>query len=790
MFKYLYFLLFINLTAFACDISFSVKSEDGIPIQHVVLLIDNNKILINADGNSGIVKLDAGIYNIYIYDGEDLIESQTVSIDCEKSHYPLIVYHDTTEHLEELVINTFSTKQKLENSPFSVQVIEMKNQHEKSGDIGDLLNQSTGIKIRTDGNIGSSNQINLGGLQGKAVRIFKDGIPIDLFGHAFNIGTIPTNMLERVEIYKGSMPVYLASDALGGGINLVTRNPRFNMAEISYEIGSFNTHRATANIFISGKNPSYYFGMNTSYNYSDNNYKINVPFYDLETSQKYYKEVRRFHDKTKSYYGEVYTGIRDKKWVDDLRLSLLFSDFYKEIQNDSEMGKVFGKPFNKEQNYAMLLSYKKDFFENRLKLNTMFSYSHFNTKLIDTATVRYDWDGKIILKDQLIGEINKGGSDQRLSYNLFSARLSAVYQLSENHFAELGELFYHQHRKGSDPFGAVSPVYDIDVLTIPAIHQKNITALAFRSLWLDKMLETILAIKHYNSQTEGFTTDKFNFAWKSSKSNSLFGYMGGIKWNNDQYLFKLSYEYANRLPDELEVFGDGVLIKENLDLIPEKSHNLNLNLQYSYGNEKNNGMFSTNLFYRKVKDAIFLQPDIPYNRYINFYKVAIKGLELEAVYTIGDLAYFGFNATYQDIRRINERAEFKIYEGSRVPNIPFLFGNIFINGNWNNILKKLDRLGLRWNLNYLHRFYLTDIPKNQEPPLFGEAVDVDSKLIIPNDGRLGQFTHDISLYYQFANRKIRASFEVMNVRNAKLYDNFNVQKPGRSLHFKIIYNFI
>ncbi|WP_300489168.1 TonB-dependent receptor plug domain-containing protein [Flavobacterium sp.] len=789
MVKCLYFLLFLSTTAFACDVSFSVKRENNIPVKNAVIIVNNKKLSLNVIGSSNAVDLTEGVYTVYLYENDVLIDSQIVNINCNTIHYQLTIPSQTIKSLEEVVVSSQSIKQKLENSPFSVQVIDMKKQYDRSGDIGNLLNRSAGIKVRNNGNLGSTVQINLGGLQGKAIRIFKDGIPIELFGHGFNIGTIPTNMLERVEVYKGSMPVYLASDALGGGINLITRNPKSNLMEVSYEVGSFNTHRATANMFFTGKNPSYYIGLNTSYNYSDNRYTINAPFINPETGQKYYKDVKRFHDATKSYYGELFAGIRDKKWADDFRLSLLFSDFYKEIQNDSEMGKVYGKPFNKEQNYAVLLSHKKELFDNRLKINSTVNYSRFNTKLIDTATVRYNWDGDIILENQITGEINKGGSNQRLHYDLFSTRISAAYEFYDNHFVELGELFYYQRRKGSDPLGAVSPVYDIDVLTIPATYKKNIAALAFRSLWLDKKVESIVAIKHYNSHTEGFTTDKFLFAWQSSKSNSQLGYLGGLKWNNDHYMVKMSYEYATRLPDEFEVFGDGVLIKENLDLTPEKSHNINLNAQYSFGQKKNNGMIATNLFYRRVKDAIFLQPDIPYNRYINFHEVEIKGVEIEATYNINNHVDFGFNATYQDIRRVNERNEFKIYEGSRVPNIPFLFGNVFLNGHLANVLKTKDRFSLRWNLNYLHRFYLTAIPKNQEPPLFGEATDVDSKLIIPNDGRLGQLSHDIGLYYQFADKKIRTSFEVLNVGNTKLYDNFNVQKPGRSAHFKIVYNF-
>lgn len=699
-----------------------------------------------------------------------------------------IVQKDTLKQLEEVVVAAQSIQEKLETSPFAVQIINMKGMYDKAGDIGNLLNKSTGIKTRSDGNVGSPVQVNLGGLQGKAIRIFKDGIPIELYGHGFNIGTIPTNMLERIEVYKGATPVYLSSDALGGAINLVTRNPTSTFVEVAHEAASFNTHRSTVNLFLVGRSdPSVYLGSNSSFNYSDNNYTINAPFVEAKTGQKYFKNIKRFHDATRSYYTEVFTGLRNKRWADDIRLSFILSDFAKEIQNDGEMGKVFGKAKGREQNYGTVVSYKKEFFDTKLAMHSTFNYSRFNTRLIDTARVRYDWDGNIILNDQVSGEINKGGSDQRLHYDLISMRINGTYKINNKHHIELSELYYTQRREGSDPLGAVSPVHQLDVLRIPAIYKKNIVALGARSLWLDRQMESIFALKHYRSETSGFTTDKFNFAWQSNQSSNRLGYLAGLRWNKNDYLLKLSYEYATRLPDELEVFGDAILIKENLDLKPEKSHNININAHYSFGQPKNNGSVTAGLFYRNVQQAIFLQPDIPYSRYINFHQVEIKGIEIEANYNINKRLDFGGNATYQDIRRINEKDEFKIYQGSRVANIPFLFGNLFANGQVRNIMKSTDRLSVRWNLNYVHRFYLTDIPKSQEPTIFGNPDQVESDLIIPNDARLGQWAQDIGVHYQFANHKINTAVECQNIGNTRLYDNFNVQKPGRSFHLKIAY---
>ena len=56
----------------------------------------------------------------------------------------------------------------------------------------------------------------MNGFQDRAIKNFKDGIPMDYLGAGYNISLVPVNMLERVEVYKGVLPTALGADALGG----------------------------------------------------------------------------------------------------------------------------------------------------------------------------------------------------------------------------------------------------------------------------------------------------------------------------------------------------------------------------------------------------------------------------------------------------------------------------------------------------------------------------------------------------------------------------------------------
>lgn len=782
-----------SLQTIACPVQLSIMNKKDNGIEGIA--VKNKEALLlgyTAAQGSITVELEEGKQSLLLYKDGIQIFDTTIIVHCNDSsrfRFVLSEKWNKSIELEEVTIYSKTVKQLMDLSPFSVQVIDLQKEYNKGGDVSEALNRAAGVKLRADGNIGYPVQVNLAGLQGKAVRIFKDGIPVELFGHGFNLGTIPLNMLERVEVYKGVMPLYLASDALGGGINLVSRQEPEKILELSYEIASFNTHRATIYGLWRDKNRKWYIGVNSSLNYSDNDYKVYVPVYTEGTGVSVYKNLRRFHDAVGTYYAEAFAGIQNRKWVDDLRFTLINSSFYKEIQHDVIMDKVYGEPFSKEKNYTGLVNYKKRFLQNKLNINLLGTYSLFNTKFIDTATVRYGWDGELIGSGLRPGEINLG-NNQQLDYRLFSTRLNISYRLSDAHTIDFSELYYQQNREGSDPLGAITAVEKIDVLTVPAVYRKNNLGLGLRSQWSYNSVESIVALKHYYFSTEGYTTDNFGLGWRSAVSNRQLGYLAGLRWNNERFMAKLSYEYANRLPDENEIFGDGLMTKENMSLKPEKSHNLNINGQYTLETEYHNLNLSAGLFYRKVTDIIFLQLDIPFNKYINYERSEVKGFEVEANYTPYKLFDIGLNLTYQDIRRRDIESIFAFHEGSRIPNVPFLFGNTWWRKEFNSLLSKKDRVELSWNAHYTHRFFLYAIPKSQEPALFGKNDKVQTSMIIPNDDRLGQFSHNIGLYYHFSNKKLSVSAECRNLGNVKLYDNFNIQKPGRSFHLKFVYQFL
>ena len=54
------------------------------------------------------------------------------------------------------------------------------------------------------------------------MKIFIDGIPQEGAGAAFDLNNVPINYADRIEVYKGVVPVGFGTDAIGGVVNIVT----------------------------------------------------------------------------------------------------------------------------------------------------------------------------------------------------------------------------------------------------------------------------------------------------------------------------------------------------------------------------------------------------------------------------------------------------------------------------------------------------------------------------------------------------------------------------------------
>ena len=308
----------------------------------------------------------------------------------------LLIFFSNAIYAEEIItVLGKSEAEELKEAPVAVDVIDTKKAGKESSTVLEVLDRNSGIRVRQTGSIGDDPLININGLQGKAIRFFRDGVPLDYLGSAFNPGIVPINILQRVEVYKGAVPVTLGSDVLGSAINYVTKKNQEDFIDTSYEYGSFERHRATLNGRVSfGK---FFTVVNSFYNNVKNNYGVTVEAVNQTTGKVGERDAELFHNRFRSYFGESQFGFNNTFIADEISVTAACS----KIDRENNFGNVIGSiPYGEVTSGQEAIIGSFRYLKAGIFPNTVFdifgAMNASTTRFTDISQNIYNWDGNIV----------------------------------------------------------------------------------------------------------------------------------------------------------------------------------------------------------------------------------------------------------------------------------------------------------------------------------------------------------------------------------------------------------
>ncbi len=92
--------------------------------------------------------------------------------------------------------------------------------------IFDALQQVNGVRPQLNCNVCNTGDIHINGLEGPYTMILIDGMPIvSSLSSVYGLSGIPNSLVERIEVVKGPASSLYGSEAIGGLINVITKNP-------------------------------------------------------------------------------------------------------------------------------------------------------------------------------------------------------------------------------------------------------------------------------------------------------------------------------------------------------------------------------------------------------------------------------------------------------------------------------------------------------------------------------------------------------------------------------------
>lgn len=775
-----FLLLLISISAFSQHntmISGKVLSTEKTTVDFATVYLKGT--------NYGGTTNEEGIYHLQAPAGEytlvvsaigyKTVEKPVKLMRGERTKMNVVISPQATELDEVVVVSNGVTR--LKRSAFNAVALDTKALQNSTQNLSEALAQAPGMKIRESGGVGSDMQLMMDGFTGKHIKIFIDGVPQEGVGSSFGLNNIPVNYAERIEVYKGVVPVGFGTDAIGGVINIITKKNRNKwFLDASYSYGSFNTHKSYVNFgqtFRSGLT----YEINVFQNYSDNNYYVDTPVKDFTTgaiNKKKIERVKRFHD---TYHNEAVIGkigFVDKKWADRLMFGFTYSHLYKDIQTGVRQEVVFGGKYRKGYSIMPSLDYRKrDFFVRGLDVVLTANYNKNMTNHVDTSSYEYNWRGGM-RPLRMPGE--QSYQNTRSDNNNWNGTLTANYRIGKAHTFTFNHVINAFRRSNQSLLNE-----DSEANAIPKETRKNISGLSYRLMPTEHWNLSVFG-KYYNQFIAGpvATSSAQDDYIRTTNSVSAMGYgAAGTYFILKSLQAKLSYEKAYRLPTNEEMFGDEDLETGDISLKPENSDNVNLNLSYNETFGKHSVYVEGGLIYRNTKDYIQRNiSDLSGGKYgatyVNHGRVETKGYNISVRYGFANWVSVGGNFTQMNVRDnvktvTSGTNQESLTYGARMPNLPYQFANSDVTFYWRNLWKKGNTLSVTYDNLYMHSF-----------PLYSEAVGSESEFVVPT-----QFSHNLTLSYGIRNGRYNISFECRNLTNEKLYDNFSLQKAGRAFYGKV-----
>lgn len=763
----------ISLTGTVTD----AANHAPLEFSHVELYDHNHKLValgtVSSDGSYTITVGQPGEYRLKAsFMGYHPEIRENLKLKSGEKYTYSFQLSENSVSLNEVTIKGLSESERIQRLAYNVSMMETGKLKNTTLNLAKMIDKISGVKIRETGGVGSDVRVSLNGFSGKHVKIFIDGVPMDGMGSAFGLNNIPIGLAKRVEVYKGVVPIELGGDALGGAINIVTDNSRHTRINASYSYGSFNTHRSNVYAEHTTQN-GIYMSVNAYQNYSDNNFKVDVPLVDFSTGIYADDNVRlpQFHA---NYHNEAVVtkaGVVNKSWADRLLLGFIGGYEYKEQQHAATRDRVFGGRYSTATTLMPTFNYTKKF--NILKglhIALDGTYNFGKSYQSDTASYKYNWRGESQYVGQNVGEVEYSKyhyQDHNATANfrmtLFPAKGHALSIASTlNSFSRSGHDEVEKNNTDNHPQRSLK---DVTGLNYKYDHNGRWNVSGF--------------VKNYMNYLEAYldpTGEDIASNYRNHSATKMYwgGGFAGTWFANEQIQLKASYEHALRLPTSRELFGDGDGIEQGTtNLKPENSDNYNLGITvHPISNPVHSLTVDATASLRMVKDYIrrTINESKGTATSSNHGKVRSWGMDASVRYTYKELFFAGGNMTYVDMRNMEQTVAGTTYK-DRMPNEPWLYGNAEAGITLRNLFQKGSLFDIHYMLSYVHDF-------TYDWSNYGGDV-------VPT-----QLSHDLYISYTFGRQHaFTVSAECHNIFDERLYDNYNLEKPGRSFAIRIGYSF-
>ncbi len=493
-------------------------------------------------------------------------------------------------------------------------------QKNPTANLFDALQMINGIQPQLNCNVCNTGDIHINGMEGPYTMILIDGMPIvSSLSTVYGLFGIPTSMIERIEVVKGPASSLYGTEAMGGLINVITKNPE--VAE-KFTADVFTTTWLENNIDLSA---AYKLGNKVKALFGGNYYQFGQPIdhnHDGFTDVTQQERISLFNK---------YTAKRKEDRIASLALRYVYEDRWGGETN-----------WNRKLHRGGEDVYAESIFTNRFeaigmyqlptteKIYTQFSYIYHNQNSMygsesyngkqQVAFAQAYWDKELNKHSLLLG------ASYKYTYYNDNTRATGIY--------DEDNLIEDQPQK--------TPILGIFIQDEWTLNTHNKLLLGYRF--------------DYDKVHGGIHSPRIGYKLSPNENNAL------------RVSFGTGFRVVNVFTEDHRALTGAreVIFAEELN--PEKSYNVNLNYTRKVPTDFGVFNFDVNAFYTYFTNKIDADTDTDSSKIIfaNLDGHAVsRGISLNVDLTLDIPLKIMAGATYMDVYRIEDNERNQIYHSPK-----------------------------------------------------------------------------------------------------------------------------
>lgn len=226
------------MTGVFCLIGFFARSQkseihgvvldevSSVPFANVYLEGTSLGTSSDENGRYALKNIPAGKYNLKVSVLGYRPFSKNIIVGSNKKLNIPVLLIASSEQLEETVVTGTLKAVSRSESPVPVEVYSPTFlKQNPTASIFEALQNVNGVRPQINCNVCNTGDIHINGLEGPYTLVLIDGMPIvSGLGTVYGLSGIPNSLIEQIEIVKGPASSLYGSEAVGGLINIITKN--------------------------------------------------------------------------------------------------------------------------------------------------------------------------------------------------------------------------------------------------------------------------------------------------------------------------------------------------------------------------------------------------------------------------------------------------------------------------------------------------------------------------------------------------------------------------------------